>query len=160
MPNQLWISSIWTDMKPRTLPTLDAAELPESLRPAITAAAGDSERQGDIPTGLRDALRDAGAFRLLTPRELGGWEAPLTTVLDIYERFGHIDASVGPLVWNANFGFVGAMLDPAGVAQIWGDGTEPVFANSGQPGTAEPVDGGYRLSGEWKIVSGIPVPTG
>ena len=155
MPNQLWISSIWTDMKPRTLPTLDAAELPESLRPGITAAAGDSERQGDIPTGLRDALRDAGAFRLLTPRELGGWEAPLTTVLDIYERFGHIDASVGLLVWNANFGFVGAMLDPAGVAQIWGDGTEPVFANSGQPGTAEPVDGGYRLSGEWKIVSGI-----
>lgn len=71
-----------------------------------------------------------------------------------YRRLG------GPLVWNANFGFVGAMLDPAGVAQIWGDGTEPVFANSGQPGTAEPVDGGYRLSGEWKIVSGIPVPTG
>ena len=155
MPNQLWISSIWTDMKPRTLPTLDAAELPESLRPGITAAAGDSERQGDIPPGLRDALRDAGAFRLLTPRELGGWEAPLTTVLDIYERFGHIDASVGLLVWNTNFGFVGAMLDPAGVAQIWGDGTEPVFANSGQPGTAEPVDGGYRLSGEWEIVSGI-----
>jgi alkylation response protein AidB-like acyl-CoA dehydrogenase len=155
MPNQLWISSIWTDMKPRTLPTLDAAELPEWLRPAITAAAGDSERQGDIPTGLRDALRDAGAFCLLTPRELGGWEAPLTTVLDIYERFGHIDASVGLLVWNPNFGFVGAMLDPAGVAQIWGDGTEPVFANSGQAGTAEPVDGGYRLSGEWKIVSGI-----
>ena len=62
---------------------------------------------------------------------------------------------MGLLVWNTNFGFVGAMLDPAGVAQIWGDGTEPVFANSGQPGTAEPVDGGYRLSGEWEIVSGI-----
>jgi alkylation response protein AidB-like acyl-CoA dehydrogenase len=62
---------------------------------------------------------------------------------------------VGLLVWNANFGFVGAMLDPAGVAQIWGDGTEPVFANSGQPGTSEPVDGGYRLSGGWEIVSGI-----
>jgi len=155
MSNQLWTSSIWTGMKPLTLPTLDAVDLPESLRPAITAAAAYSERQGDIPTDLRDGLRDAGAFRLFTPRELGGWEAPLTTVLDIYERFGHIDASVGLLVSNANFGFVGAILDPAGVAEIWGDGTEPVFANSGQPGTAEPVDGGYRLSGVWKIVSGI-----
>jgi alkylation response protein AidB-like acyl-CoA dehydrogenase len=142
-------------MKPLTLPALDAFALPESLRPAITAAAAYSERQGDIPTDLRDRLRDAGAFRLLTPVELGGWEAPLTTVLDVYERFGHIDASVGLLVWNANFGFIGALLDPAGTTQIWGEGPEPVFANSGQPGTAEPVDGGYRLSGEWKIVSGI-----
>jgi indole-3-acetate monooxygenase len=116
MSNQLWTSSIWTDMKPLTLPTLDAIDLPESLRPAITAAAAYSERQGDIPADLRDGLRDAGAFRLLTPRELGGWEAPLTTVLDVYERFGHIDASVGLLVSNANFGFVGAVLDPAGVA--------------------------------------------
>jgi alkylation response protein AidB-like acyl-CoA dehydrogenase len=143
------------DMNSPTRPTLDACDLPESLRLAITAAASESERQSDIGTDLRNELRDAGAFRLLTPRELGGWEAPLTTVLDIYERFGHIDASVGLLVWNANFGFVGAMLDSAGVAQIWAAGIEPVFANSGQPGTAEPVDGGYRLSGEWKIVSGI-----
>jgi alkylation response protein AidB-like acyl-CoA dehydrogenase len=142
-------------MNNATLSVLDPVALPESLRSAITAAAACSEQQGNIPTELRDALRVGGAFRLLTPSELGGWEASLPTVLDIYERFGYIDASVGLLVWNANFGFVGAMFEPAGVAQIWGDGTEPVFANSGQPGTAVPVDGGYRLSGEWKIVSGV-----
>jgi indole-3-acetate monooxygenase len=47
------------------------------------------------------------------------------------------------------------MLDPAGVELIWNGGPEPMFANSGIPGTAEPVDGGYLLSGQWKIVSGI-----
>jgi hypothetical protein len=158
MPNQLWISSIWTDMKPRTLPTLDAAELPESLRPGITAAAGDSERQGDIPTGLRDALRDAGAFRLLTPRELGGWEAPLTTVLDIYERFGHIDASVGLLVWNANFGFVGAMLDPAGSPRS-GE-TEPSRCSRTPVNRALPNPSmagiAYRESGKSSAASTVP----
>jgi indole-3-acetate monooxygenase len=136
-------------------PVLDPVALPESLAPAITAAAAEADRLGAIPDDLRSRLRAAGAFRLLTPRELGGWEAPLPTVLEIYERFGYLDASVGLLVWNANFGFVGAMLEPAGAAQIWADGVEPVFANSGQPGTAVPVDGGHLLTGEWKIVTGI-----
>jgi indole-3-acetate monooxygenase len=142
-------------MNNATVSALDVKNMLEALSPAITASAAEAEQRGGISLALRDELRDAGAFRLLTPRELGGWEAPLTTALDVYEQFGYIDASVGLLVWNANFGFIGAVLDPAGIEEIWGEGVEPVFANSGRPGTAEPVDGGYRLSGEWKIVSGI-----
>lgn len=142
-------------MEPATLPVLDPTTLTESLRPAISAAAARAEQHGEIPPDIREALVSAGAFRLLTPVELGGWETPLPTALDVYERFGNLDASVGLVVWNANFGFIGAVLPPAGVEQIWRAGTEPVFANSGQPGAAEPVDGGFRLTGEWKIVSGI-----
>jgi hypothetical protein len=59
------------------------------------------------------------------------------------------------LVWNANYAFMGALLSESGAAQIWSDGAEPTLANSGKPGAAEPVDGGYRLSGRWKILSGI-----
>jgi indole-3-acetate monooxygenase len=139
----------------QTRSTINPRNMPESLREAITEAADDSDRAGEIPADLRDRLRDCGAFSLLTPRELGGWETPLPGVLSVYEEFGYIDASVGLLVWNANFGFIGAMLDPAGVQQIWGDGRAPIFANSGQPGIATPVDGGYRLTGEWKVVSGV-----
>ncbi|MBY8876100.1 acyl-CoA dehydrogenase family protein [Actinacidiphila acidipaludis] len=128
--------------------------LPVQLAAAIEAAAERMETDRDVPEDLVRALRDAGAFRLLTPRELGGFEAPLTTVLKVYEGFGRIDASVAWLVWNANWGFLAALLDEAGIARIWGDGPEPVFANSGMPGTAVPADGGFRLSGTWKIVSG------
>src|SRR6476620_4237894 len=71
MSNQLWTSSIWTGMKPLTLPTLDAVDLPESLRPAITAAAAYSERQGDIPTDLRDGLRDAWCLPPIHPSRTG-----------------------------------------------------------------------------------------
>jgi alkylation response protein AidB-like acyl-CoA dehydrogenase len=110
----------------------------------------------DLPEDLVRELRDSGAFRLLTPRELGGFEAPLETVLKVYEAFGRLDASVGWMVWNANWGFLGALLDDAGKARIWAEGgPEPVFANSGMPGFALPAEGGYRLSGTWKIVSGI-----
>jgi alkylation response protein AidB-like acyl-CoA dehydrogenase len=109
----------------------------------------------DIPATLLTDLRDAGAFSLLTPRELGGFEAPLTTVLKVYEGFGRLDASVAWIVWNANFGFLAALLNDEGVERIWSEGYQPVFANSGMPGVATPVDDGYRVSGHWKIVSGI-----
>ena len=134
---------------------VDPLQLPSLLQPSIEAASDEFDVLGDIPDALRVELRDVGAFRLLTPREFGGSETPLTDVLRIYEGFGRIDASIGWLVWNANFGFVGALLSQSGAAQIWAGGTEPVLANSGSPGFSVPADGGYQLSGQWKIVSGI-----
>jgi alkylation response protein AidB-like acyl-CoA dehydrogenase len=130
-------------------------DLPELLRQSIEDNIADADRLGDIPTSLHDELRDAGAFRLLTPRELGGSETPLPTTLSVYERFGRIDGSVGLLVWNANFGFIGAMLEASGADRVWNIGREPIFANSGLPCTAERADGGYRVTGKWKIVTGI-----
>ncbi|GAA5180842.1 acyl-CoA dehydrogenase [Rugosimonospora acidiphila] len=130
-------------------------DLPAQLEPAIRAAADQLETDRNLPEHLVHQLREAGAFRLLTPRELGGFEAPLETTLRVYEGFAHLDASVAWLVWNANWGFLGALLDDAGNARIWKDGREPVFANSGMPGLAEPTDGGYLLTGNWRIVSGI-----
>ena len=79
-------------------------------------------------------------------------------MLEVYKEFGRLDASVAWVVWNANFGFMGALLDEAGIGQIWPRKQPgPVFANSGAPGVAVPAEGGYRLSGNWKIVSGIDV---
>ncbi|WP_218825162.1 acyl-CoA dehydrogenase family protein [Streptosporangium subroseum] len=130
-------------------------ELPSLLAPSIRAAAEEMDQLGDIPEKLLAELREAGAFRLLTPYELGGFETPLTTALEVYEGFGRIDASVAWVVWNANWGFVGALLDEAGTGRLWGGAAEPIFTNGGMPGVAVPVEGGYRVSGNWKIVSGI-----
>ncbi|MEU7749013.1 acyl-CoA dehydrogenase family protein [Nonomuraea sp. NPDC049158] len=138
-----------------TMQTAHLLDLPAQLEPAISAATDDMEAGRDLPEKLVRELRDSGAFRLLTPRELGGFEAPLETVLKVYEGFGRLDASAGWIVWNANWGFIGALLDEPGNARIWGPGPEPVFAASSMLGTALPYEGGYRLSGYWKLVSGI-----
>jgi alkylation response protein AidB-like acyl-CoA dehydrogenase len=130
--------------------------LPELLAPSIRAAVEEMDTTYDLPENLRERLREAGAFRLLTPREFGGSETSLTTTMTLYERLGRLDASVAWVVWNANFGFIGALMDDAGTARIWGNGSEPVFANSGMPGVAVPAEGGgFRVSGNWKIVSGV-----
>ncbi|MEV0175506.1 acyl-CoA dehydrogenase family protein [Streptomyces sp. NPDC050803] len=129
--------------------------LPELLKDSVKAAAAEMDADRDLPEKLVRELRDSGAFRLLTPRELGGFEAPLETVLKVYEGFGRLDASVAWTVWNANWGFLAALLGETGTARIWGDGAEPVFANAGQAGTAVVTEGGYRFSGTWNLVSGV-----
>ncbi|MFD5091950.1 acyl-CoA dehydrogenase family protein [Amycolatopsis thailandensis] len=132
-----------------------ALALPNLLRGAIESARDEADELGRLPGHLIAELRDAGAFSLFTPAEYGGLEVSLTTALTVYERLGRIDTSVAWVVWNANFGFTAAMLGEAGAAKVWAGGREPVLANAGQPGKAVVVDGGYRLSGQWSIVSGI-----
>ncbi|WP_329460573.1 acyl-CoA dehydrogenase family protein [Streptomyces sp. NBC_01497] len=136
-------------------PLGDPLNLPTQLRPAIEAAADEIDRTSEIPADLYETLRDAGAFSLLTPRELGGFEVTQPQSMTIYEELGRIDASVAWVVWNANFGFLGALLQESGVARLWKDGRAPSFANSGIMASAEPVEGGYRVSGAWKILSGL-----
>lgn len=117
------------------------------------------DRDRRVPGPLLEALRDAGAFALSTPRELRGHELPLADSLSVLEALGRLDASVAWTVWNGNLGFSAAMLPPTGVAAIWGDPSrDPIVANSARPsGSAKPVDGGFVLDGRWDIVSAIDV---
>jgi alkylation response protein AidB-like acyl-CoA dehydrogenase len=132
------------------------ADLPEALRDAIQAQRDEAERLRRLPDGLTDVLRAAGAFGLTTPIERAGAELSLTALVDLYEAFGRIDGPVAWTIWNGNMGFAAAMLDPAAADRIWTGERDPVVANSARvTGTALGVDGGYRLSGRWDIVSAV-----
>src|ERR1700754_5253256 len=62
--------------------------LPELLAPSTRAAVAEMDTSYDVPAKLHQELREAGAFRLLTPLEFGGSETPLTTTMALYERLG------------------------------------------------------------------------
>ncbi|GIF75503.1 acyl-CoA dehydrogenase family protein [Asanoa siamensis] len=131
---------------------ITADQLPELLRPAIEKYRDEADETRRMPAGLLDELRTAGAFRLNAPRETGGFELPLASVLDLYERLGRIDGPTAWVVWNLNWGFSAAILPPSGFARI---GADALIANSGQPGRLVADGADWRLSGAWKIVSGI-----
>ncbi len=132
-------------------------ELPASLRLAIESGRADAEAQRRLPSDLAEILRDAGAFRLTTPREYGGLELSLSDTVELYDTFGQIDGPVAWNIWNGNLGFSAAMLGEEGASTIWA-GRDPIIANSARPvGVATPVPGGYQLSGRWDIVSAIDV---
>ncbi|MCA2219572.1 acyl-CoA dehydrogenase family protein [Jidongwangia harbinensis] len=132
-------------------------ELPELLRPAIEKYRDAVEDIGRIPTGLVGELRDHGAFRVLTPREHGGYEASQSQALEFYATVARIDGPTAWLLWNFNLGFVAGWLPEEGAARLWAGGVDPLMANSGSPGLLTAVDGGFRLTGRWKIVSGAHV---
>ncbi|MEV4347695.1 acyl-CoA dehydrogenase family protein [Actinoplanes sp. NPDC049596] len=129
-------------------------ELPELLRPAIEKYRDEAEERGRVAGELVDELRERGAFGLLTPPERGGFGAPVAEALDFYARVARIDGPTAWLLWNFNLGFVAGWLPDEAIERIWAGGRAPLTANSGSPGRLTAVDGGYRLTGTWKIVSG------
>ena len=140
----------------RTITLTGPGGLADRLGPSIKAAADDIEARGEIPAALIAELRDAGAFGLFTPRELGGSETTLPIALEMYDELARLDASVAWMVWNANFGFIAALLDPVGTRQIWSEGRpDPIFATGVPEGRAKPADHGYQVSGTWPLVSGL-----
>jgi alkylation response protein AidB-like acyl-CoA dehydrogenase len=144
------------DIHPALIDT-DPIALPEMLRPAIESHRAELENLRKIPTKLVESLREAGMFRLYTPREYGGFEVSLTDGLRVFEALGRIDGSVAWTVWNNNMGFFAGRLPEAGAAQIWGSDADPIVVNSTRTtgNIATPSDNGFLLSGRWDIVSGV-----
>jgi alkylation response protein AidB-like acyl-CoA dehydrogenase len=117
-------------------------------------AVGDRTRA--IPAIVVDALRDAGVFRLLAPRALGGAETDPLTFLRVVEEVSYADGSAG---WCTMIGgcyaLFGGMLPPEGAREIFGD-PSTIAGGAFRPdsGVAQAVDGGFRVSGRWQLGSG------
>jgi alkylation response protein AidB-like acyl-CoA dehydrogenase len=143
------------DMPSYPQPSRAPEDLPEVLRPTIEKYRDQAEDLRRLPDELLAQLRTQGAFRLNSPRELGGYELPLARAATVTEQLARIDGATAWIVWNLNVGFTAAFLTEASVDRIWGDGPDPMIAHSSQPGFLVPAGDGFRLSGEWKLVSGI-----
>lgn len=126
----------------------------DRIESAVEKYRDEADRAGRLPANLVSELRSAGAFSFCTPREFGGHEASLADYHDILRRLGRADGPVAWTVWNLNMGLVAAYLPAAGAEALFAAGRHPLIAHNGAPGRAEPVAGGYRLSGTWKLVSG------
>ena len=134
----------------------------DGIAETIRADAATSEQLRELPESSVEALEHAGIFRMVLPRELGGYEADPITQHEVIDRLAYHDASAG---WS---GFIGAGSSAFAAANIPEAGLQEVqaslasghgwtrFAGSPAPaGRATPVDGGYRVSGRWPWASGI-----
>jgi alkylation response protein AidB-like acyl-CoA dehydrogenase len=126
-----------------------------TLAPQIGAAADRIEQERRLPPDLIAALMDAGLFRMLVPRSLGGSEADLITFSEVLEEVARADASTAwCLSQNGGVCRVSAFLPREGAEEVFGRPEMAVAWGNG-PATAVKVDGGYRLSGRWVFTSGI-----
>ena len=124
----------------------------QALKPLVAerAAAAEQERRPDDE--VRAALRRSGYFYLYVPRRFGGLEYDPDTYISATLPIAEACPSTG---WTACFAaehnWLIAQYPEATQAEVWGK-TPYVIAPSAAspPGTATPVEGGFRLSGRWK----------
>ena len=112
--------------------------------------------QRKIPTDVSNEIADAGFFRLLMPRNLGGAQLDHPDFLRIVQIFAEADGSVG---WSMNQNNVFATYS----TRMNDKTREEIYSNpravitNGPPvarSRAIKVDGGYSLSGRWNFSSG------
>jgi alkylation response protein AidB-like acyl-CoA dehydrogenase len=100
-----------------------------------------------------DALVESGLFRLLVPEKLGGFEADVSSILDVCEEISFADGSVGwSFAQNTTVMAYSAYLDP--------DLALPLTRSRAAAGMFAPLgvahkeNGGFRVSGKYLFGSG------
>ncbi len=128
----------------------------EKLVPTIIARRQETEQGRRVPADLMKALRDTGLFSLEVPRALGGQEVTPLEALQALELVARADGSTG---WCAAQAMatngVVAYMSEAGAKEIVADPKTPKAGAFAPTGAAIRVEGGVRVSGRWKFVSGV-----
>jgi alkylation response protein AidB-like acyl-CoA dehydrogenase len=129
-------------------------EAARAFRPRILEERERIEAGRRVPDTLARELARAGFFRIFLPAAYGGLDLTPIEAMEVYEELARADASVAWCVWNGNVNWTTARLSKDVAATIFAE-PDMVLANSTRPsGQAVVVEGGYRVSGRWSLVSG------
>jgi len=127
----------------------------QDLQPLIREHQEEGERRAQLTPEVVSAVGKEGLFRLFAPREVGGLEVSLPVALAAVEVIGAADPAVGWYMINSMRPCLAAAFLPEPErAELFSD-LDQNFGNSPVPGgKAIAVEGGYRVSGEWPLVTG------
>lgn len=130
----------------------------KALIPQLRDRAARTEELRRLPPETERDLHDAGLFRIVQPKRVGGSEFDYVSLVDCAEMLGKGDASVA---WNfanlASHHWMLAMFDKRAQDIVWGKDPSVLIASSFifPAGRARKVEGGYQLSGSWPFSSGV-----
>lgn len=132
----------------------------EDIEPLIRRHAREFDENRKVSENIVEALRDAGFFKLYTPRAYGGLEIDMPTAYRIFEKLADIDSAVGWTVPNANLPMAAGSALPEPTAEEIFANPKTIMAGSPfPPGKAIRVDGGYQVSARIGYCSGCDFAT-
>jgi len=124
---------------------------------AARCAAG-AEARRELDPEVVKAIVTAGFARHFVPLSCGGDAGTFAELMSAVVTVGETCAATA---WCASLSasmsrMAGAFLTAEGCEEIWADGPDAVIVGSVTPlGRAEPVAGGWRLSGRWPYISAV-----
>jgi alkylation response protein AidB-like acyl-CoA dehydrogenase len=125
------------------------------LAPVIAAAVPEIDRVRRVPDPLQAALIEAGLFRMLLPRAVGGSQVDPVTFVQVIEAVAKLDASTAwCLCQGSGCSMVAAYLRPEIAHAVFGKDPKSILAWGPGPARAVAAEGGYRLTGNWAFASG------
>ena len=143
-------------------PAPDLAELQRraaALLPRLRERAAETETLRRIPDATLADLHEAGLFRMLQPRRVGGSEAPYRALVDVGAIVARACGSTAWVLTNlASHHWMLGMWPQQAQDEIWnGDGPDVLIGSAFAfpAGRASRVAGGWRLKGRWPFSSGI-----
>ncbi|PQP15586.1 3-hydroxy-9,10-secoandrosta-1,3,5(10)-triene-9,17-dione monooxygenase oxygenase subunit [Rhodococcus opacus] len=126
------------------------------LLPMIAERADKVDESRRVSEQVIRELGDAGMFKMLQPRRYGGTES---NPVHFYEVVRAVSGVCGSTGWLASVLGVHpwhlALFDDRAQRDVWGHDDSVLVSSAYAPvGRLVPVEGGYRLTGDWHFSSG------
>lgn len=135
-------------------------EMIERVGPVLRESAATSEAERRLAPEALEALINAGIFRALVPAAYHGAELGPVSGIQLFEELASIDSAAA---WVGAIGAAGAwliaLLPRQAADEILGDPRAVVNGSLNPPLSAEPVPGGYRVTGRTAFASGCNYAT-
>jgi 3-hydroxy-9,10-secoandrosta-1,3,5(10)-triene-9,17-dione monooxygenase len=126
------------------------------LQPLLAKNAAQTELDRRVVEENIEAVREAGLFRLMIPRRLGGHQATIKTKLEVSAALAEGCGSTAWVVALTNVcAFFASLMSDQAQQDVFGADPDARVAGVFAPSTdIERVDGGYMVSGKWAWSSG------
>jgi 3-hydroxy-9,10-secoandrosta-1,3,5(10)-triene-9,17-dione monooxygenase len=145
----------------RDLTADDLVARAAAMVPVLRERQQECEDLGRMPVATSDDLVAAGFYRILQPRRFGGYELDLGTFSRVTIELARGCPSTGwAYAFTAGHAHLLAALFPEQAQRdVHGTTGDVRMPGNIRPQRAEPVEGGYRVSGAWDYVSGCDSAT-
>ena len=131
----------------------------KALVPKLRERAQAAELARRIPDETVLELRDAQLFEIQKPAVFGGYELGLVEFVELVAELGR---GCGSTAWvygvTAERAWLLAKFPERAQRDVWDNHRDALVTSSITPdGKAVPVNGGFRVTGHWRFVSGIDI---
>ncbi len=127
------------------------------LVPVLKERAARTEQLRQIPPETVQDLVASGLIRIGNPRRYGGQDVEIDAAYDVGWELGRGCGSTGWCysLWTVHNWWLGHFPEQA-QEEFFAGGPDTLFSSGLNPagGKAEPVGGGFRVSGRWRFSSG------
>jgi alkylation response protein AidB-like acyl-CoA dehydrogenase len=134
---------------------LDYIARARELLPQIAKAAAGVEAGRRLDEQIIAALHEAGLFRMMMPRWLGGGEAPPSQFVQVIATIAQADASTAWCLSQMTVCSLSSVyLERDAAKEVFGGPRAALAWGSTPDAKAVRVAGGYRVTGKWEFGSG------